>query len=324
MSAMATMLMLKMLIGRPRFLAPWTRAAVAAVLAFALSSIACYKPTITDNGFQCSAALQCPDGYTCGADNHCSLHPLTVVKPVDSGMDTGMMTMVDGGPDAMMCATPVTSLCAAGPAAGDTCSPSCQNGCGACVRCNVVDGKPACVPPGTVKVGDVCTPGDVDNCAPGLICLLESCGNGLARCYRHCTSNDQCDGTACTITINDNDNQPTPFTTCDVPARTCDPGGSDDRLPGSRAGLLPHERGQDALRLPGKPATQGGNGAACNLYSDCAPGFFCIASGNGQTTPHCHFVCNVAAPSCPQDPSTGMPAACLPVGTGSPFGSCGI
>ena len=324
MSAMATKLtMLTMLTARPRFLAAGTRASVVAALA--LTSIACYKPNITDNGFQCSVARECPDGYTCGADNHCSLHPLTVVKPVDSGMDTSMVTTVDGGADAMMCATPVTPLCGAGPAAGDTCSPSCQNGCGACMRCNVVDGKTACVPPGTVMLGDVCTPGDVDNCAPGLICLLEMCGNGLARCYRHCTTNEQCGGTACTITINDNDNQPTPFTTCDVPARTCDPVAPTTGCPDPALGCYLTSEGTTLCDCPGKPATQGGNGAACNLYSDCAPGFFCVASGNGQTTPHCHFVCNVAAPSCPQDPSTpGVPTPCLPAGTGSSYGYCAI
>lgn len=311
-----------MWLARPSLLDRASRVAVVgAALALVLSS-ACYKPNITDNGFQCSAARECPDGYTCGADNRCSLHPLTVVPPIDSGMDTGPMPVIDAGSEPM-CAAPVTPLCAAGPATGDTCSPSCQNGCGSCMRCNVVDGKTACVPPGTVKLGDVCTPGDVDNCAPGLICLLESCGNGLARCYRHCTASDQCDGTECTITINDSDNKPTPFTTCDVPARTCDPVAPTAGCPDPALGCYLTSEGKTLCDCPGKPATQGGNGALCNLYSDCAPGLFCVARGNGETTAHCHFVCNVAAPSCPTDPSTGKSAACLSVGPGT-FGYCGI
>jgi hypothetical protein len=286
----------------------------------ALSLASCYKPSIQDNGFLCSPKRECPDGYKCGADNHCSLMPLKN-PPADSGMDLKpdmMTTMPDAGGETSMC-TPPAALCAAGPAAGEVCSPACQKGCD-CGRCNVVDGKPTCVAAGTVKLGEVCTPA-ADNCGPGLICLLEMCGNGLARCYRHCTTNDQCDGTACTIPIDDIKGNPTSYTTCDVPPRDCNPvaaaGGGSCPDPALNCYLT--SANQTLCDCPTRPASQGGNNAECTIYSDCAAGFICIAGVNGQTTPHCHFVCDVAKPSCPNSEPR-----CVPAGTGAKYGYCSM
>ena len=291
----------------------------AAVVALAVvSTSGCYKPNITDGGFLCALSNNaCPDGYTCGADHHCWINPAATPPPPDSGPETSppMSDAGDGGEAMCMVAAP---LCADGPAAGDACSPSCQKGC-ACGRCNVVDGKPKCTSIGSVQLGEVCTAGANDNCAPGLICLIEACGNGLARCYRHCTSNSQCAGTACTIGIDDGTGASTPYSACDVPPRDCDPINATGC---PNPALNCYLNGN--VTLCDCPTKQGGLGATCSNYSECDKNFTCIAL-NGEAMAHCRFVCNVAAPACPNvaAPDGGvMPASCVPAATGAKFGYC--
>lgn len=299
-------------------------ARAGAVVAAALALGGCYKPNITNGGFLCATSgKQCPDGFQCGANGHCELMPTTVVTPPpqDTGADVSKMTsMNDGGGSEVACMPPL-ALCDQGPVGTDVCSPACQKGC-ACGRCNVVNGKAACVAAGTVGLGDVCNP-NADDCAPGLICLLESCGNALARCYRLCTSDDQCSGTACTITVNDASNNPTKFLTCDVPPRTCDPVGNTG-CPNPALNCYLTSANETLCDCPS--STQGGNDATCVLYNDCQPGFICIAGVEGQTSPHCHFVCNVAHPSCPTIGVTdgGQPISqtCMPAVVGAPYGYC--
>lgn len=304
--------------GRWRLASAWAWPAV--FVAAALSLGGCYKPNVTDNGFQCAkTGKACPDGYTCGSDQRCALNP---APPHPDSGPADMKMMTDGGGEPVCSSAHVAPLCADAPATGDVCSPACQNGCD-CGRCNVVDGKAKCVPTGTVKLGDVCTPGATDNCEAGLICLIENCGNGLARCYRHCTTNDQCAGTACTIAIDDGKGTATSFTTCDVPPRICDP-VANTGCPNPALNCYLTSANQTLCDCPTK---QGKNGAECTIYSDCAPGFVCISNVGGLAGPHCHFVCNVAAPSCPDKvaPDGGTtPAACVPAGTGSKFGFCEV
>jgi hypothetical protein len=300
--------------GRSRSLKAHVRASVAVA---ALSLSGCYKPNVTDNGFLCATTGKaCPDGYRCGSDRHCSLLPAAL--STDSGADVNVM-MTDAGGEPTCSSAPVTPLCAAGPAAGDVCSPACQRGCD-CGRCNVVDGKPKCVPTGTVKLGDVCTPGAADNCGAGLICLIESCGNGLARCYRHCTSGDQCDGAACTIAIDDGKGTLTSFTTCDVPLRVCDPvAGTGCPDPALNCYLTSANQ-----TLCDCPTKQGMNNVECMIYSDCAPGFVCTSGVGGLAGPHCHFACSVANPSCPPAAGDGGQMHCVPAGTGAKYGYCAM
>ncbi len=318
-------------VARPRALDARARAVAVLVAAFSVGG--CYKPTITDNGFLCaSTGKACPDGFTC-VDNHCTSMPDKTQPPpqMDSGgMDVMMTMMSDGGTDAgPMCMAPA-ALCPAGPAAGEACSAACQRGC-ACGRCNIVDGVPVCVAAGSVKLGDVCLP-SADNCGPGLICLLEMCGSGLARCYRHCTTNDQCDATACTIGIEDSQGNPTPYMTCDVPPQTCNPVavGSGSGCPDPALNCYLTSANQTLCDCPSRPASQGGNNAECTIYSDCAAGFICIKIPglDMQGTARCHFVCDISAPSCPTsagaDGGAPVPQRCMPTGTGAKYGYCSI
>jgi len=281
------------------------------LVAAGLSVGGCYKPNVTDNGFSCAATgKKCPDGYACGADHRCSLNP---TPPLPDSGPADMKTMTDGGGEPVCSSAHVTPLCTEAPAKGEVCSPACQTGCD-CGRCNVVDGKAKCVPTGTVKLGDVCTPGAADNCGVGLICLIETCGNGLARCYRHCTSGDQCDGTACTIPVNDGKDGGASYLTCDVPPRTCDPVAN--------TGCPNHALNcylTNTSTLCDCPTKQGMNNAECMIYSECAPGFVCISGVGGLAGPHCHFVCSVANPSCP-----ALTPHCTPAGTGAKYGFCGV
>jgi hypothetical protein len=279
-----------------------SRGAVCALAALgALASVSCFKPNIEEGGFLCAAdgKMSCPDGLRCGPDNRCYRTPPLVV---DGGGDT-----------APVCTTAaVTPTCADGPAVGQACNPTCQTGC-ACGRCNVVGSKPTCVPPGTVPLGEVCMLGISDNCAPGLICLQEECGNALGRCYQFCTSNAQCmDATICQIPVDDANNKPTGFTTCDVPPHTCDP-VSNTGCPNPALNCYLTSLGQTLCDCPSK---SGQNDAPCTIYSDCAPMFVCVTGVGGETTAHCHFACAVASPACP----TGT--TCMPAATGASFGYC--
>ncbi|MDB4980540.1 MAG: hypothetical protein JWM82_1292, partial [Myxococcales bacterium] len=192
------------------------------VVALALLSAAgCYKPVIDDGGYKCaSSGKKCPDGLTCGSDNRCWLKP-QVVSNNDASDGKIMSDAGDAAAEAMCALAVVTPPCTDAPAAGQTCNPTCQTGCG-CGRCNVVGKATACVAAGTVKLGELCKLGTGDDCAPGLICRKEACGNGLARCYQHCTKSEQCAGSFCQLSIDDG-GKATGFTVCDVAPRTCDP-----------------------------------------------------------------------------------------------------
>jgi hypothetical protein len=284
----------------------------AVVVAVASATAGCYKPTIKDGGFACATTgMRCPEGFSCGADDHCWINP----SSADAGVDTKPVTDA-GGSDTAMCSMPATAaLCDQGPAAGETCSPACQRGC-SCGRCNVVGGQATCVAAGTIKLGEICN-ANADNCEAGLTCLLETCGNGLARCYRLCTDKVQCGDTACTITINDANKTGRTYTTCDVPTYACDPvGGGGCPAPAFNCYLASTDR--TVCDCPTRPAAQSGNNADCSYYSECAAGFVCISGVDGQTTPHCHFACEVAKGGCP----TG--AHCVPMGTNAKYGYCAL
>jgi hypothetical protein len=299
------------------------RALVAAAAALAL--VGCFKPNYKDGGLVCApSGKQCPDGYHCGADNLCELMPVTT-PPHDSGPEPGTdakndttSPKTDGGDGGETggC-VPLAPLCSDGPAAGEACSPSCQIGCACGQRCNVVDGKPACVPAGTVKLGELCN-SNADNCAPGLICLIETCGNGLARCYQHCTKTEQCSGTACTINIEDIASNPTKYFTCDVPPRACNP-VDNTGCPSASFNCYLTNANQTLCDCPG--SKMGMNNDPCMLYSECAPGFICISGVDMQMSPHCHFVCDVSQGS---KGCTNAEPVCTPGVTGAKFGYCSM
>jgi hypothetical protein len=291
----------------------WPIAVALAVLG-GLGGAGCYKPVIDDGGFKCAASgKKCPDGLTCGSDGLCWQMPPVV--PVGDASDTKPASDAGDTKGDLMCALPVVApLCQDAPPTGQTCNPTCQTGC-PCGRCNVVGKVTACVSAGTVKLGDVCKSGPGDDCEPGLICLKEACGNGLARCYRHCTTSAQCGGAFCQISIDDDAMKPTGFDVCDLAPRACDPvtstGCPDPALKCYLTGS------NDTLcDCPSNPVKPAKNGEDCKIYNDCDGGLFCVGGVGGVATPRCHFVCDLAKPSCPGG------VVCVPVGANAKYGYC--
>jgi hypothetical protein len=248
---------------RPGSLALWCLSVAAAGAVVA----GCYNPNVQDGGFLCGADKRCPDGYSCAADNRCR-------KSADGGVCSS---------------PPVTMLCSDEPASGQICNPTCQTGC-ACGRCNVVGDSSACTPAGTKALGQVCNIG-ADDCSAGYICLAEACGNSLGRCYRHCTTSDQCMGTICQIPIDDAAGNHTGFKACDVPIQTCDP-VQNTGCPDPALNCYMTSTNQTLCDCPssGTPRMQG---ESCNVYNDCAAGLICVSVGTGG--PQCRRLCRVAA-----------------------------
>jgi hypothetical protein len=264
-----------------------------------ISGVGCYNPKIQEGGFLCATAgTRCPEGFSCAADNRCRKNPVPIP---DAG-------------EPMCKSPPVTPTCQEAARAGNDCNPTCQKGCD-CGRCNVVGSVARCVPTGTMKLGEICTLGNADNCGAGLICLQEVCGNGLGRCYRHCSTTDQCEGTICQIPIEDAMGKDTGFRTCDVPGQACDP-VNNTGCPSPALNCYLTSANQTLCDCPNNPAQMGMNNDPCTIYSDCAAGFVCISGVGGVPGAHCHFTCNVASPSCPS-------GRCIPAGTGAMYGYCG-
>jgi hypothetical protein len=276
-----------------------TGLACAALAALAIGG--CYKPDIVEGGLACSPDGLCPEGLQCASNKRCYRDPSVVVP--------------DGG-SSMCTSPPVTPTCQDDPKPGELCNPACQKGC-ECGRCNVVSsGHSACVPAGTVQLGEVCKTGATDDCAPGLICLTEVCGNNLGRCYKHCTTTDQCNGTICQIPIEDSHGNDTGFRTCDVPPHACDP-VNNTGCPDVAFNCYLTSASLTLCDCPG--VNPGGkNGDPCTIYTDCEPGYVCVSGGaGGGAQARCRVACTVASPACQAGTN------CIPTGTGAKFGYCG-
>ena len=225
----------------------------------------CYRPNIASGGFLCGPANACPDGFHCASDKRCF-----------EG---------DGGPEAPTCEFPMPAPVAGckASAAGATCNPICQTGCG-CGFCNVASGAAKCDPVkfGTKDIGEVCAPQSDADCKPGLFCRPECQTTTLGRCYQLCKTTDDCDTpTKCNISIPNSS-----FSLCSLPDSQCDP----IALTGCPANQSLLACYNDVVRQDCEcmGATQAG--AKCLLASDCMPGFTCISPGLGADAT-CQMVC---------------------------------
>jgi hypothetical protein len=268
---------------------------LALVAVAGLTGAGCYSPSITNGGFICAdAGKRCPDGFECDSTNHCTA---TAKCPV----------------------APVTPLCQDLPKSGATCNPSCQTGC-ACGRCNVAGALAVCsTTVGVAKRGEVCDP-NKDNCAPGLICLLESCGTTLGRCYQHCTPSGGSaaagcpTGLLCEIPILDGSNKDTGYKACSLQTQTCTPTATaSNGCPSPALGCYLATGGATFCDCPNR-TTPGVLGAVCDVYNDCAAGLMCTAS-TGTVGNHCRTICMVQGQNtCPNG------QRCVAVGT--TYGYC--
>ena len=229
-----------------------------------LATAGCYNPDIKNGGFACAEAGQlCPDGFTCDmTDYHCWKNG---THPTD-------------GPSMCTTVPAVAPLCQATLLSAG-CDPVCQVNCN-CGRCNVSSsGDTVCTTFGTKTLGQVCTFGANDDCAPGYICLQEACGNLLGRCYRHCTDSSQCTGTICQNPINTATGAPSGHLTCSVAPQACDPVNNTGCPNGALNCYM--SAPQTFCDCPHylDPAQQLALGAPCQNSNDCAPGLVCITSG---------------------------------------------
>jgi hypothetical protein len=291
----------------------------------------CYNPKISPN-LKCNNdyepnAGQCPEGYHCSTDGHCLKGPY-----VDAGVDRGVDKPVphpDGPVEVPMEAPPaetapdVPPVCAmpvAGCAADTTkkCDPLCQSGCPGCHdKCSVnKNGDLTCNPPldsrprGPFEACDPSAEGSAaqtDNCAPGLVCLTDGCGN---RCYTFCKVDADCPGSFCSRDVGSG------VKVCDVPTKACNPiknnglpdgCGTDTDTLGCYLSPTVTDRTFCDCPFKGQSAN-----SSCTVSRDCFAGLVCAGAG-----PLCRPACSLAPGS------TDCPGGtCVKLNGSTKFGYC--
>lgn len=283
---------------------------LAAALVASLAAVGCYNPTISEK-FKCNTMYtpgfgDCPQGFHC-SDGLCLKGP----APRDGGVDgsTGkpdaqpdvMMSVsdaaADAGPDVpAVCNMPVPG-CAADAGAGK-CDPVCQSGCAGCTeKCSATAlGALTCnvpLPTRPKNLGEACNiaslnlDAQTDDCAPGLVCLNDSCG---ARCYKFCKADGDCPMSTCSRDAGGG------VEVCDVQAVTCNPiinNNMPSGCPGTTQGcyLSPTVTDRTVCDCPFKA---GGTNSSCSISRDCFPGLACVDVG-GTGSSICRPVCSLAA-----------------------------
>ena len=261
-----------------------------------MSAVGCYQPKIQAGGLKCGPASKpCPDDFTCVAD---VCQPTNAAGGGGAGGSAGSSGGNSGGSGGAggspSCAHAISPLCAA-TSTSAVCDPVCQTGCGCGLRCTVLDTGLGCVAPvGEKTLGQLCAP-TADDCAPGLVCLPETCGNNLGRCRRFCRDATVCPpGAGCATQIPLPDLTPSGQLACDLGYQTCDPyaatGCPDPALHCYVTG--PSHTTCDCPNAAGAAREEGD---ACSAYNDCAVGLACIQAGGPS---RCLRLCQSTA-ECP-------------------------
>lgn len=242
----------------------------------------CYNPKVTPGRLHCATppSKLCPDGLTCVAG-------LCETASSFGGRGGGSGGAGGGGAGGSTCAMPVTSLCET-PAGTTGCDPVCQTGCGCGLRCrNLTTTGTACVAPlGRKVIGDICNP-ESDECSPGQVCLKESCGTNLGRCFRYCREHVTCGpGGVCGTPIQLPGGGASAFKVCNVADQvpTCDAFARTGCLDPA---FVCYVAGQNA-KCDCPSGLNRAEGQNCMLYNDCAPGLTCLKLGGVS---QCHRLC---------------------------------
>lgn len=281
-------------------------------------AIGCYKPNIEDEGLYCAKPPEkrCPDGFFCTSIGTCKK---------GSGPDDGSVPDLpaESRPDTTpptdmaverMCVAPIPNCTVL---AGGRCDPVCQMGCGCNEHCSVNGGGAlTCNAPlaGGIGLGKSCdisgngSPTQTDNCAPGLVCLMEGCGS---HCFKHCRIDADCVNATCSRQIGGGNK------VCEVPFVTCNPmetGAAAGCPAGAQACYL-------STLQPDKtfcdcPVAAVGENGACSATQDCIRGLVCVDASNSMDF-RCRRVCNLSGPgnNCPN-------RSCRPIQDSKLYGFC--
>jgi hypothetical protein len=273
-----------------------------AMLLLGAAQIACYKPSIVDGydgGLKCNLDAGpnhfCPENFQC---DH------VVQKCVRQVADGGMNRDSDGsdaevGP---ICFAPKPN-CTATPGA-DTCDPYCEKGCGCREKCSVnTVGALTCNPlaggqqrllmqPCQVQMAGAAN--QIDQCAPGLVCMADSCGSGggTGRCYQFCRNDGECTNAPCNRDLGGG------FKVCDVPYDDCVPLPSSLNTGCAGTALGCYLSTSDASKTicdcefpPGL-----GQMEICTRSRECHVGLVCVDT-KGMGFRECTPVCRLATPT---------------------------
>jgi hypothetical protein len=313
---------------------------LAGVVALAfVSGAGCYSPTIGDK-FKCNfqyepGAGQCPDGFHCdgvlcvsgpektgtggsgGNDGSVDKAAPPLDAPVEMTTDVPSESPpAEVAPDEPpMCIMPVAGC------VQDTsklCDPVCQKGCSCTQKCSANSaGTYTCNAPLNLRpkaLGEGCNPSSTgttaqtDDCAPGLVCLTDGCGN---RCYKFCKSDNDCSLATCAFNAGGG------VKVCNVPAATCNPvsNGMASGCPGNTQVCYLDPTTTDRT-FCNCPVGAGMANSSCTLPTDCFPGLVCVdANGTGNSI--CRPVCDLANGS-----SDCLGQTCMPVKSSKKFGFC--
>jgi hypothetical protein len=134
---------------------------------------------------------------------------------------------------------------------------------------------------------------------PGDVCLKETCGNNLGRCYRFCRTDNDCSPTVCLTRVSSD------LMACNqgnVPCQAfANTGCADPALVCYVTGTT-----QTACDCP-NPAALMQEGKDCISYNDCASGLACLAV-LGRTS-RCYRLCD------PTMGCTDSTKTCTPIGS---------
>jgi len=302
-----------------------TGRSAALLLLLAASDLGCInvsalKVTV-DGGFQCSvnSPLDCPSTHACDPiTSTCRPRTFADAAPIEHPSMDAPVAASETGDDrgGSACFMPVARCT---PGAGK-CDPVCQTGCGCQEKClSNTMGTLTCSVPVVGRsrvIGEGCNvfaPGSAtqsDDCAPGLVCLADGCGD---RCYKYCKTDGDCPMSSCTRDAGGG------VKICDVPNVACNPitnngvadgcGTSSDSL---TCWLSSSGTDQTFCDCPGMFSI-GRPNTTCTATRDCFPGLVCVGLG----TPLCRQVCSLTNNSA--DCQGGR---CTAIGNNAKFGYC--
>ncbi len=234
----------------------------------------------------CTSAAACSDGIACNGVERCTAG--TCTPGVAVVCDDGISCTVDtcNEPSGTCSFTPSAALCGSGMSCdpGRGCVSSCtespcrlvapQCGCPSAQAC-VLDGTGArfCATAGAAMTGQSCT--GVAGCRAGDLCINIAAPGTTNVCSHFCSSDADCSGGLCLITLDDGSGGALPGVT--LCTHVCDPVTQTGCPAAAYCGVFQETTGaMRPLTDCATPVGTGGQGATCFDDTDCRAGFGCV------------------------------------------------